>query len=230
MSDLKNLNHLGLILDGNRTWAKNKKLPPWEGHKAGAKNLEIILDYCMKLDIPQVTAYTLSIENVRNRPKEELYEIYGLLNEYIKKVVYGETGLVDKHEVKVTFVGKLDELPPETGEFIKEITEKTKDYQKKKLNLLTAYDALYELKEIFCKFELEGKEITEENIQDNLPIKDPVDLIIRTKGEHRLSGFLPLQSRYAEVYFTKKLWPDFTTRDLRRILKWYFTRERNFGR
>jgi undecaprenyl diphosphate synthase len=231
---LKPPSHVGVILDGNRRWAKVRGLQPWAGHREGAKTLDNFLHWCMELGIKQVSVYSLSKENL-NRPKKELEEIFEIFYEYIKKWERGESDFLTKYEVKVRFVGDLSRLPPKLVRLMGKLMEKTAKYQKRVLNLLVSYSGHFELKEalkrVVEKVLKNGTvEITEKDIEKNLLVSDPVQLIIRTGGYNRLSNFLLWQSAYAEVYTTKVLWPDFTKKELIKAIRWFNSVQRNFGK
>jgi len=229
-------NHLGVIIDGNRRWARARGLPPWEGHRAGAKKLEEFLNWCLEAGIPQVSIYTLSTENL-NRPKEELKHIFKILEEYVDGLLNDEKkfSLLEKYEVRVRFVGELNRLPKKLIKVMGKLMEKTAKYQKRVLNFLVAYgskseivNAVKKLAEELIKY---GKvEITEKDIEKHLYVSQPLDLIIRTGGHQRLSNFLLWQASYAEIYVTKTLWPDFSKKEFMKALKWFSQQERKFGR
>ncbi len=229
-------NHLGVIIDGNRRWARARGLPPWEGHRAGAKKLEEFLNWCLEAGIPQVSIYTLSTENL-NRPKEELKHIFKILEEYVDGLLNDEKkfSLLEKYEVRVRFVGELNRLPKKLIKVMGKLMKKTAKYQKRVLNFLVAYgskseivNAVKKLAEELIKY---GKvEITEKDIEKHLYVSQPLDLIIRTGGHQRLSNFLLWQASYAEIYVTKTLWPDFSKKEFMKALKWFSQQERKFGR
>jgi tritrans,polycis-undecaprenyl-diphosphate synthase [geranylgeranyl-diphosphate specific] len=227
-------NHLAFILDGNRRWSQaHGKMFPWMGHRAGAKKVEEALNWCLELGVPQVSLYALSTENL-NRPKEEVEELFNLFYEYLKKWEQGKDGLLDKYEVHVRFVGDLDRLPAKVRKIAGKIMQKTAKYQKKFLNFMVAYGGQFELIEVMKKIARKaiktGRiEITAKDVEKNLLVPVPLDLIIRTGGVHRLSNFMLWQASYAELYVTKTLWPDFSKRELIKALKWYSQTKRNFG-
>ena len=228
-------NHLGLIIDGNRRWAKARGLPPWYGHRKGAETLEKCLNWCMELGIPNVSVYVLSKENLEKRPKREIKEILKLLKEYLKKIEKKENSILDKYEVKVRFVGNLENLPRGLLKIMRRIMKKTAKYQKRMLNLLIAYSGKFELTHVLKRIaekaiKLGRLEIREKDIEANLLVPIPLDLVIRTGGYHRLSNFLIWQASYAETYFTETLWPDFTKKELIKAIKWFNGVRRNFGR
>jgi len=229
-------NHLGIIIDGNRRWARARGLPPWEGHRAGAEKLNEFLNWCLELGIPQVSIYTLSTENL-NRPKEELKHLFKLLEEYVDGLLNDKKkfALLEKYEVRVRFVGELNRLPKKLIKLMGKLMEKTAKYQKRVLNFLVAYGGKYEIVNAIKKLAEEvikhGKiEITEKDIEKHLYVPQPLDLVIRTGGYQRLSNFLLWQASYAEIYVTKTLWPDFSKKELMKALRWYSQQKRNFGR
>jgi len=229
-------NHLGIIIDGNRRWARARGLPPWEGHRAGAEKLNEFLNWCLEVGIPQVSIYTLSTENL-NRPKEELKHLFKLLEEYVDGLLNDKKkfALLEKYEVRVRFVGELNRLPKKLIKLMGKLMEKTAKYQKRVLNFLVAYGGKYEIVNAIKKLAEEvikhGKiEITEKDIEKHLYVPQPLDLVIRTGGYQRLSNFLLWQASYAEIYVTKTLWPDFSKKEFMKALRWYSQQKRNFGR
>ncbi|MEM5766219.1 MAG: polyprenyl diphosphate synthase [Candidatus Aenigmatarchaeota archaeon] len=227
-------NHLGVILDGNRRWARLHGLHPWEGHKHGAKKFEEFLKWCVELGIPQVSAYVLSTENL-DRPKKELKEIFKLFYKYLEEWEKKNGSFLDKYQVRVRFVGDLERLPARLVKLMGEIMQKTAKYQKRALNIMVAYGGKFELIQAIKKIveniiKLGRIEITEKDIEANLLVPVPLDLVIRTGGFSRLSNFMLVQAAYAEIYTTKTLWPDFSKKDLIKAIKWYSSVQRNFGR
>jgi undecaprenyl diphosphate synthase len=228
-------NHLGVIIDGNRRWARaHGKRFPWLGHREGARNVERFLKNCMELGIPQVSVYMLSTENL-NRSKSEVEELFNLYYEYLKRWESGKDGLLDKYEVHVRFAGDLDKLPPKLKKLSGKIMQKTAKYQKKFLNLMIAYGSQFELTEVIKKIAKKAiktgrVEVTSKDIEENLLVPVPLDMIIRTGGASRLSNFMLWQASYAELYVTKTLWPDFSKEELIKAIKWFNNVKRNFGK
>jgi len=227
-------NHIAVILDGNRRWAQKNGMKPWEGHRYGSEKFEKFLDWCLELNVPQVSAYVLSTENL-NRPKREVLEILRLLKIQLDKFETEKASLLDKYEVKVKFCGDLSRLPPNLINVMKRIMKKTEKYSKKFFNILVTYGGRFELTEMVKKMVnaaiKSGRiQITQKTIEENLLMSGNVDLVIRTGGMARLSNLLPWQSTYAEIYITETLWPDFTKRELIKAIKWFNKVKRNFGR
>ena len=224
--------HVGVLLDGNRRWARARGLQPWEGHKAGRDNAEKFLDWSLELGVKEVSMWVLSTENLKRSPRE-LKEIFNLVIGFID-VYEKKESLLDKYDVKVRFVGDLNRLPAKLRKVIGRIMEKTARHQKRILNIMVAYGSHYEfthvIKKLVEKAAKAGKvSVTTKEIEKNLLVPHPIDLLIRTGGHQRLSGFMMWQSAYAEIYFTNTLWPDFTKKEYVKSIKWYNSQKRNFG-
>ncbi|MEM5828327.1 MAG: polyprenyl diphosphate synthase [Candidatus Aenigmatarchaeota archaeon] len=226
-------NHIGIIPDGNRRWAKKRGLAPHVGHWYGAKKLEEVLKYLFKLGIKKVSVYALSTENIKNRSKKEVREIFKIFKHYFLKWNRGEFKEIEEYRVRVNFFGNFVLLPKSLVKLMKKISEKTRKHRDRFLNILIAYGGTYEIlsaiKRLVSK-NVKIEKIDEETLKKYLFVKDDVDLIIRTGGYSRLSNFLPLQSTYAEIYVTKKLWPEISKRDILNAIKWYSRVQRNFGK
>lgn len=207
----------------------------WDGHRAGAKKVEKVIEWCLDLGIKQISFYTLSTENLEKRPKKEIKELFKILYEYVEKLLNEKFSLLEKYDVRVRFVGNLNKLPKGLIKLMGKLMEKTAKHQKRFLNFLVAYGGKSELLHAFKKLaekvvKLGKIEIREKDIEENLWISEPVDLIIRTGGYSRLSNFLIWQASYSELYVTKTLWPDFRKRDLIRAINWFSSIRRNFGK
>jgi tritrans,polycis-undecaprenyl-diphosphate synthase [geranylgeranyl-diphosphate specific] len=227
--------HIGIIIDGNRRWARARGMKPWMGHWKGVKNLEKILNDCLELNVPEVSVYTLSTENLK-RSKRELDELFKIFYHYFDEwEKEKDDGFLEKYQVKVRFIGDLERLPPKLVRTMGRIMRKTAKYQKRALNILIAYGSKFEIKEAMKKIaekiiKTGGIEISEKDIEANLFVKTPIDLLIRTGGANRLSNFMLWQNSYAELYFTKKYWPDFSKKDLIKAIDWFNKQQRNFGK
>jgi len=235
MTDLIIPGHVGVILDGNRRWAVKNGMKAWEGHKYGSDTFDKFLNWCLELNVQEITAYVLSSENITRRPKKEVIELLRLLKEHLDKYETEKAGLLDKYEVKVRFCGELHRLPKPLIKVMNRIMKRTEKYQKRFLNIAIAYGSRFELlgvmKKIAKKVLKTGRiQITEKTIQENLLISGNVDLVIRTGGQHRLSNFVLWQSAYAELFVTETLWPDFSKRELMKAIRWFSERKRNFGK
>ncbi|MBE6511255.1 MAG: di-trans,poly-cis-decaprenylcistransferase [Methanobrevibacter millerae] len=228
--------HVAIIMDGNRRYARLQgNVDVVKGHELGADTLEKVLDWSIELGIEIITVYAFSTENF-NRPKEEVEGLMKLFIYNFKRLVNHEK--IHKNEVRVKVVGRTELLPDDVKEAIKEAEDASKHYNKRFLNLAIGYDGRLEIIDSFKKIieqVQDGKisidDVDEELVSKNLyteGIDDP-NLIIRTSGEERLSGFLLWQSSYSELYFCETLWPDLRKVDFLRAIRSYQARERRFG-
>jgi tritrans,polycis-undecaprenyl-diphosphate synthase [geranylgeranyl-diphosphate specific] len=225
-------NHLAVIIDGNRRWAVKHGLEPWKGHWKGVKVVESFLKWCLEAGIPQVSIYALSTENL-NRSKKELKELVKVFIYGLKRLL--KSNILDKYQIRVNFVGNLKVLPKAMVRLMNLIMKKTKKYTKRVLNFLIAYGSHFELLQTFRKImkkvlQSGSFRVTTKDIEENLLVKGPVDLVIRTGGFSRLSNFLLWQTAYAEFYVTDTLWPDFSKKEFKKALRWFSKVKRNFGR
>ncbi|MFH0929258.1 MAG: polyprenyl diphosphate synthase [Candidatus Aenigmatarchaeota archaeon] len=217
----------------NRRWALKHSLKPWQGHSFGAEKLEQLFEWCVDLKIPKVSVFALSTENL-NRSKMEVNALLGLFQKELEKLENEKKSFLDKYEIRMRFVGDLTKLPLGLRKVMGKIMKKTEKYNRRVFNILVAYGGKFELTQAVKKIAKKALEtgvvtVTEKTIKDNLLVKDDIDLLIRTGGEKRISGFMPWQVAYAELIVMKKCWPDFTKRDLIRCVKEYSRRQRRFG-
>lgn len=222
--------HLGIIIDGNRRWARKRKLPIIEGHRRGLEKVKKIGDWCIKRGVKIITLFTFSTENW-SRPKSEVnYLIKLLINALGKRNI--ET--IHKKGIKIRVIGQIEKFPKSFQEMAKEAEKLTKNNKKGILNIALSYGGRAEIVESVKKI-INAKvpigKINEKLIERNLWTKDEPspDLIIRTGNEQRISNFLIWQAAYSELYFSKKYWPDFTEKDLDLAFQDYAKRERRFG-
>ena len=230
--------HIAVILDGNRRWALKHSLNPWMGHKQGAEKVEELLDWCLEMGVKSVTLYAFSTENFRRSPKE-VEEIMRIAEEKLRKLLTDKR--IHENNVKVKIIGRKSLLPKSLRKLADEVEESTKNYNKHFLNIALAYggraeivDAARKIAERVEKGEIETKQIDEKLFEKflytaHLPKQDP-DLIIRTSGEERLSGFLLWQSAYSELCFLDIYWPEFRKIDLLRAIRTFQKRKRRFGK
>ena len=232
--DKENLpNHIAIIMDGNRRWAKAKGKPSSFGHKEGAKTLEKIVRYANKIGIKYITVYAFSTENWK-RKTEEVSTLMALFQSYLDD--YSKRA--DSENIKVKILGSREGLSEKMKDSIEKCMERTKNNTGITFNIALNYggrdEILRAVKEIATEIKdgkISPEEITEETISDKLYTKgepDP-DLLIRTSGEIRLSNFLPWQLVYTEFLFVEKNWPDFTENDLDEAIVEYQKRTRKFG-
>ena len=228
--------HIGVILDGNRRFALKKGLDVKEGHFFGAEKVEELLRWCLKLDIKIITLFVFSTENFK-RSIEEVTSIMNLLVEKLDKI--NKDSLVLENEVKVKIIGQKERFSKEIRELIEKIEKKTSNYEKHILNVALGYGGRAEIVDAVRKIakKVQNKQLAIEDINEKIidnhlyteGIPDP-DLIIRTSGEERLSGFLLWQSAYSELYFTDIFWPAFRKIDLWRAIRTFQQRERRYGK
>ncbi|GAX87368.1 undecaprenyl diphosphate synthase [Lebetimonas natsushimae] len=217
--------HLAIIMDGNGRWAKKRGLKRVEGHKKGAEVVRDITAYCANNpDIEILTLYAFSTENWK-RPKMEIDFLMKLLDNWLKK----ELTTYIENDIKFDVIGDISKFSTKLRERIEYTKKVTKNNKKLTQILALNYGSRDEITRAVKKLTEKNEEITPENIQKNLDISRDVDLLIRTSGEIRVSNFLLWQIAYAEMFFTKTLWPDFTSKELEQILNEFKKRERRFG-
>ena len=221
--------HIAIIMDGNGRWAKAQNKNRTEGHKIGAEVVKNITEYCANNpEINYLTLYAFSTENWK-RPKMEVEFLMKLLDNWLKREL--ETYI--KNEVKFEVIGDISKFSKKLQDRINITKEKTKNFTKLTQVLALNYGSRDEITRAIKRLNENNEIITEENISKHLDtginnIPD-VDLLIRTSGEIRLSNFLLWQVAYAEMFFTKTLWPDFTPNELDSIIQDFKKRERRFG-
>ncbi len=230
----ENPKHVGIILDGNRRFAKKLMAKPWKGHEWGAKKLQQVLEWCKELDIKELTLYTFSIENF-NRPKEEFSFLMKLFKEGFDKIK--EDPRLNEYGIRVRFIGRTHMFPEEVQESMKFLMEKTKDNDKYLINFAMAYGGRSEIVDAARNIvadvnagKLKAEEVNETTFSNYLYMGDEPDLIIRTGGEQRTSNFLMYQSAYSEWFFLEKNWPEFEKEDFVNILADFKQRDRRFGK
>ena len=221
-------NHLAIIMDGNGRWANQINKPRVFGHEKGAQTAKKIINECVKRGIPYLTLYTFSKENW-SRPEKEIDALMALLSTMLKSEI--ENML--RNNIRFNIVGKLEDLPEKTREWVLSTIEKTKNNTGLVLTLALSYGGRQEIVDALnMMIKSEVKIINEEILKNHLycpEMPDP-DMIIRTGGEYRLSNFLLWQSAYSEIYVCDKNWPDFNESELDKALKDYEKRNRTFGK
>jgi len=228
--------HLAVILDGNRRFAKEKQMNHVWGHEKGYENVEKLLHWCLDLGIRELTLYSFSTENFRRTP-EEVEALMDLLVKACDRI-RTDPEIHDNH-VRVRAIGRTNLLPERLQQAIRAMEESTEDYEHFHLNVALAYGGRAEIidaiKRIYGKVragELDVEDVDEETMSQHLyreDMPDP-DMIIRTSGEMRLSGFLLWQSAYSELYFAEAYFPAFRKIDFLRALRLYQQRVRRFGK
>jgi|SRR3989344_3834341 len=224
--------HVGIILDGNRRFAKKLMLKPWKGHEWGYEKVRNLFEWCKEYRVMELTLYAFSIENF-DRPKEEFDYLMNLFN----KAFVSLNKDPDVKNTKIRFIGRIEMFPDNVKNSMKELMDNTKNNKPFIINFAMAYggraeiiDATKKIAEQVKKGKLNINEINDSVFKNNLYISDEPDLVIRT-SESRLSGFLTYQSVYAEIIFLPdKLWPEFSKEDFVECLEEYSRRQRRFGK
>ncbi len=228
--------HIGLILDGNRRFAKKLMLKPWMGHEWGAKKVHSLLDWANELGIQEVTFYALSIQNF-NRPREEFDYLMKLFNKEFTTLMTEKLDEINEQGLRIRFIGRLHLLPQDVQANMNKLMELTKNNNKRFANFAMAYggreeviDAVKLLAEQVKAGIIAPEQITEESLGKSLWLNSEPDLIIRTGGEKRISNFLLWQGSYAEFSFLDKTWPELEKQDLIAAIHDYAERDRRFGK
>ena len=217
--------HVAIIMDGNGRWAKKRLLPRVAGHKAGVEAVRTIVRAAGDMGLEALTLYAFSSENWK-RPEEEVSDLMGLM----KRFILSDLDEFAANDVKLKVIGNWRALAPDVVALIDNALERTAGNKRTTLAVALNYGAQDELVRAASAAAAEGA-ITAEAIEAHLDTADmpPLDLLIRTSGEVRLSNFLLWQSAYAELYFTDRLWPDFKPADLRAALDQFARRDRRYG-
>ena len=231
--DLKRLpKHVAVIMDGNGRWAQKRHLPRIAGHRSGTQSARTTIETCARLKIEALTLYAFSVENWR-RPKAEIDFLMQLLREYLRK----EMPLLQKNNIRMRFLGRIDELPAGVQNDVRDAMEKTAGNKGMVLCVALNYGGRAEIVDAMNAILAERNghgdslKVTEEQLSQHLytdGLPDP-DLLIRTSGEMRVSNFLLWQIAYAEIFVTETLWPDFNRARLLEALLEFQKRERRYG-
>jgi len=223
--------HIGFIMDGNRRWAKAKGLPTLEGHRKGLYDALVpLLDLCIEKGISYVTVFAFSTENW-NRSKEEINYLIALMEDVFSKQI----DKMNEKGVRINIIGRITDYPKKTQELANKAMERTRDNKKIVFNIALSYGGRAEIVDATKRIIEDGlkpEEITEEKFSEYIyeaGQPDP-EIIVRTSGEYRLSGFMLWQSSYAELIFIEKHWPDFNRGELDKVIAEYNRRERRFGK
>lgn len=212
--------HVAIILDGNGRWAKRLHLPRSAGHYQGGLNLAKIAEHANNRGIEELTVYAFSTENWK-RPQDE---VEYLMTKPIE-VVGKNKARICQANIRIRFKGRKDRLSKEILELMANLEDETKDFTGMTINVCIDYGSYDELITAIKQMDV----IDEAHLEQHLMVNRPVDLLIRTGGEQRLSNFLLWQLAYAELYFTKRYWPAFKIKHFDRALKEYSKRQRRFG-
>ena len=222
---MNHLNHVAIIMDGNGRWGLKKKNSRNAGHKAGIKSVEKIIKSAIKNKIAFLTLFAFSTENWK-RPKEEIKYLFNLLEFFLKQRI----DEFNKQNIKLKIIG-TKKFSKKLNNLLKLSEKKTSKNNKLQVNLALNYGSKIELINAFKILIKKKEKITEKNFVNYLQTKDipDPDILIRTGDTKRLSNFLLWQLAYSEIFFVKKLWPDFNERDFNKIIKQYKSIKRNFG-
>lgn len=227
--------HIAIIPDGNRRWATERGLQPWEGHEAGAENTEKLIREAHRLGVREVSLWGSSLENLTKRPLEESRALLRIYETYLTKLLGSED--IHRDKVRIRFIGHWEEqFPASLKKVIYDAIEATKDYSEYYLNFLLAYSGDDEMRLAIQKIVdtlPSGSTVTDAVIKESLMTRDmpPVDLLIRTgKDPHLSAGFMMWDMAHAQLYFSDQLYPDFSEASLQEALMDYIARERRFGK
>jgi len=218
--------HVAIIMDGNGRWGIKHKQSRNAGHREGLNTVDLIIKQCINHKIEFLTLYTFSSENWK-RPKTEITFLFKLLENFLQKKI---NKIIEK-DIKLKFIGELNKLPSKLQKLIKLSEKKTFNKKTLQVNIALNYGSKIELINTIKKIKQKKITINEKNIDNNLYTKhlpNP-DILIRTGDTHRLSNFLLWQLSYTEIFFQKKLWPDFTGKDFNKIINKFKNVKRNFG-
>ena len=218
--------HVAIIMDGNGRWGIKYKKSRNAGHRAGLNTVDLIINQCIHHKIEILTLYTFSSENWK-RPKNEITFLFRLLENFLRKKI----DEIIKKNIKLKFIGELGKLPTKLQKLIKLSEKKTINKKMLQVNIALNYGSKIELINTVKKIKQKKIKINEKSIDNNLYTKhlpNP-DILIRTGDTHRLSNFLLWQLSYTEIFFEKKLWPDFTGKDFNKIINKFKNIKRNFG-
>ena len=219
---MNKLNHIAFIMDGNGRWGKKKKKSRNFGHLKGVETVKKIVKSSIKLKIPYITFYVFSSENWK-RPKKEIYFLFKLIENYFSK----EIDQVTSQGIRINILGEINRLSNNLQKILKRTVKLTKKNKRINVNLAINYGSKKEIVNAVKKTNKLNLKNLEKNLYTN-SIPDP-DILIRTGGHQRLSNFMLWQMAYTELFFLKKLWPDFNLKDLKKIIHKYKTGIRNFG-
>lgn len=228
-------NHVAIIPDGNRRWARSRELEPWKGHEEGAKTMKELIRAARDFGIRELSFWGSSLENLKKRPLEESRELLRIYSEQFKEL--SESEELVKDQVRVRIIGRWREQFPSTliG-LLSEIEEKTKDHGGHFLNFFLAYSGMDDMLQAFrsvAESSIRGRDISGETVKRLLLSRDvsPVDLLVRTGGDAHLSaGFLMWETADSQLFFSEKLFPEFGPDSLREAVEEFSGRERRFGK
>jgi len=215
---------VAIVMDGNRRWAKKNNLPVSQGHRAGIESLTRIVKHAKNIGVKHLVVYAFSTENW-NRKQFEVNALMNLIN-------FGADTKLDElidNEVKLDFIGDINALPASSRKAIGKCKESTKQFESFTLTVAVNYGGIWDLINTMTNAKKIETPLSEENLISLTSFGDEIDIFIRTGGEKRLSNFLLPNIAYSELFFTEKLWPEFSEADLDHVLTEYKLRKRRFG-
>ena len=220
------IKHVAIIMDGNGRWGIKHKNSRNAGHRAGLNSVENIINECLKINIKYLTLYTFSTENWK-RPKKEINFLFNLLENFLTNKI---DNLIKKN-IKLKFIGEINKLPKKLKALIKKSELKTSKNLSLQVNVALNYGSKNEIVQSIKNIKKKRIIINKENIDKNLFTKNIIDpdILIRTGNTQRLSNFMLWQLAYTEIFFEKKLWPDFKVSDFKKILNRFKIIKRNYG-
>lgn len=242
---ISQINHIAFIMDGNRRYAKKHKKDSYFGHMSGAKNFFKFVKYQVEFDIPETTFFALSKDNYYKRSIEEKENLREIILKLIDNIKF--KNFLIENQIRINLIGDIEELKKDENNYrkgnfniqnIEKIFNEINSLIKKEkytVNIAINYDGQNEIirgiKKLFKeKIKINDLNETEFKKYLDLPNSKPPEIIIRTGNSPRLSGFLLWDSKYSEIYFSKKMWPEFNKRDFIKVINWYFKQKRNFGK
>ncbi|MBD3413851.1 MAG: isoprenyl transferase [Candidatus Aminicenantes bacterium] len=222
--------HVAVIMDGNGRWAKKRNKPRVEGHKAGSKAVQEVVETCSRMGIKYLTLYAFSKENWK-RPKKEVRTLWELLFNYLRK----ESNVLMENKFRLNVIGDIEQIPKKARKELTKVIHQTREYDRFTINLALNYSGRSEIVDAVKKI-MDEERIHKNNVDEDLfsrylytsGIPDP-DLLIRTSGELRISNFLLWQIAYSEIWVTPVFWPDFSREHMLEAIVDYQERERRFG-
>ena len=227
--------HVAIIPDGNRRWGQYHGVSREGAYAIGIRKIGHAAKWCKDAGVKMLTMWGFSTENFE-RDEKEIEMLFSLFEQNLREALSrrdGSDDYVKKYDARVRFLGRINLFPKKIQDMFHKIEDHTKGHETYSLNLLLAYGGRAEIVDAVNELIKEGKgEVNEEDLSSRMytaGLPDP-DLVIRTSGEQRLSGLMPWQTVYSEVYFSKKLWPDFSKLDFEDALSFYSHRKRRFGK
>lgn len=222
--------HLAIIPDGNRRFARKNGMPVWWGHKEGATKLREIIDWCLEYpEIKMISIFALSTENLR-RSEKEITELWNLFKKQFNEMKKDKK--LKEKQIKINIVGNEEVWRSDVKQAAEDAMKATTNFSRKIINILLAYSGKFELINAIEKIMAKGihsTKFTEDLFNRMLLVSKPVDFLIRTGDQQRLSGFLIYQCDYANIYFEKKMFPEITKKDFNKWMVWYKQQVNKFG-